>query len=175
MTARPTNNPAAHDAYLRARALTGGAGWHFYGDLPGAIRLYQEAVRLDPDFVLAWAYLSIAQSLSYYMGFDPSAARSAEQERSIARSRSTRICRRFTLLAAITSRTKPARWRNTGKPKGIFRIALTSSMRSPWPYKSLDIGRRRSQSFAARLGLIPATLGPPEPSRAYLYGHAPFS
>ena len=85
VTARPTNNPDAHDAYLRARALTGGAGWHFYGDLPGAIRLYQEAVRLDPDFVLAWAYLSIAQSLSYYMGFDPSAARWAEAKESLDR------------------------------------------------------------------------------------------
>ena len=40
-----------------------------------AIRLYQEAVKLDPNFVLAWAYLSIAHSQSYWLGFDSSPAR----------------------------------------------------------------------------------------------------
>jgi tetratricopeptide (TPR) repeat protein len=32
-------------------------------------------VKLDPNFVLAWAYLSIAQSQSYWLGDDPSPAR----------------------------------------------------------------------------------------------------
>jgi len=64
-----TNNPAAYDAYLRGRAFPG--GWH----LDGGIRLFQEAVKLDPNFVLAWAYLSIAQSQSYWLGTDPSPAR----------------------------------------------------------------------------------------------------
>jgi serine/threonine protein kinase/Flp pilus assembly protein TadD len=72
---KPTNNPAAYDAYLLARALPSGAGFQLYGDLPGAIRLYQQAVNLDPNFVLAWAYLSIAQSKSYWLGFDSTPAR----------------------------------------------------------------------------------------------------
>ena len=66
LEAEQTNNPAAYDAYLRGRAFPG--GWH----LEGAIRLFQEAVKLDPSFALAWAYLSIAQSQSYWLGTDPS-------------------------------------------------------------------------------------------------------
>src|SRR5207302_10372341 len=34
-------------------------------------------VELDPSFVLAWAYLSCAQSGSYWVGLDPSPARLA--------------------------------------------------------------------------------------------------
>src|SRR5438128_1080356 len=56
LEAEQTNSPAAYDAYLRGRAFPG--GWH----LDGAIRLFQEAVKLDPNFVLAWAHLSMAQS-----------------------------------------------------------------------------------------------------------------
>ena len=71
LEAEQTNNPAAYDAYLRGRAFPG--GWH----LDGGIRLFQEAVKLDPSFVLAWAYLSIAQSQSYWLGTDPSPSRLA--------------------------------------------------------------------------------------------------
>jgi serine/threonine protein kinase/Flp pilus assembly protein TadD len=69
LTVEQTNNPAAYDAYLRARAFPG--WWH----QEGAIRLFQEAVKLDPNFVLAWAYLSIGQSTGYWIGTDPSRAR----------------------------------------------------------------------------------------------------
>jgi tetratricopeptide (TPR) repeat protein len=74
--AKPTNNPAAYDAYLRARAFAAGSPF----DKPtveGAIQSYQEAVKLDPSFALAWARLSCAQSLSYWQGHDPSPARLA--------------------------------------------------------------------------------------------------
>ena len=79
LEAEQTNNPAAYDAYLRGRAFPG--GWH----LEGAIRLFQEAVKLDPNFVLAWAYLSIAQSQSYWLGTDPSPARLAAAKDSLDR------------------------------------------------------------------------------------------
>ncbi len=71
LTAEQTNNPAAYDAYLRGRAFPG--WWH----QEGAIRLFQEAVKLDPGFAQAWAYLSIGQSGSYWLGTDPSPARLA--------------------------------------------------------------------------------------------------
>jgi tetratricopeptide (TPR) repeat protein/predicted Ser/Thr protein kinase len=71
LAAEQTKNPAAYDAYLRGRTFPG--FWH----QEGAIRLFQEAVRLDPNFVLAWAYLSIGQSTGYWMGTDPTPARLA--------------------------------------------------------------------------------------------------
>jgi serine/threonine protein kinase len=64
LEARPTNNPAAYDAYLRARAIPVDWGFALKGDIESAIRLYEQAVGLDPNFTLAWAYLSIAQKQS---------------------------------------------------------------------------------------------------------------
>jgi serine/threonine protein kinase len=81
--AKPTNNPAAYDAYLRARAIPVGWGFHAEGDLESAIRLYQQAVKLDPNFTLAWAYLSMAQVQSLFKGFEPRAERRAAAKDSL--------------------------------------------------------------------------------------------
>jgi serine/threonine protein kinase/Flp pilus assembly protein TadD len=74
--AKPTNNPAAYDAYLRGRAFAGGSGFD-KSNVERTIHSYQEAVKLDPSFALAWARLSCAQSGSYWLGHDPSPARLA--------------------------------------------------------------------------------------------------
>src|SRR5438477_4710572 len=58
--ATPTNNTAAYDAYLRGRVFTT-SGQSDRSNVEGAVRSYQEAVKLDPSFTLAWAYLSCAQ------------------------------------------------------------------------------------------------------------------
>jgi serine/threonine protein kinase len=71
LEAEQTNNPAAYDAYLRGRTFPG--WWH----QEDAIRLFREAVKLDPNFAQAWAYLSIGQSAGYWLGTDPSPARLA--------------------------------------------------------------------------------------------------
>jgi len=76
VASKPTNNPAAYDAYLRGRALMGASAFD-RSTLEGAIRSYQEAVKLDPNFALAWAYLSYRQSDYYWVGFDRSPARLA--------------------------------------------------------------------------------------------------
>jgi TolB-like protein/class 3 adenylate cyclase/Flp pilus assembly protein TadD len=84
--AKPTNNTAAYDAYLRGRAFAAGDPF----DKPtveGAIHSYQEAVKLDPTFVLAWARLSSVQSNSYWTGLDPSPARLAAAKDSLDRAR----------------------------------------------------------------------------------------
>jgi serine/threonine protein kinase len=83
--AKPTNDSAAYDAYLRARAIPLGWGFQLAGDFEAAIRLYQEAVSLDPNFVLAWAYLSIAHSRSYWSQFDSSPERLASAKDSLDR------------------------------------------------------------------------------------------
>ena len=77
VTAKPTNNPAAYDAYLRGRAFAARGSQFDNSTVENAIHSYQEAVRLDPSFVLAWVRLSCAQSLSYWQGYDPSPARLA--------------------------------------------------------------------------------------------------
>jgi TolB-like protein/class 3 adenylate cyclase/Tfp pilus assembly protein PilF len=74
--ATPTKNTSAYEAYLRGRALAAGSPF----DKPrieAAIRSFEEAVKLDPKFSLAWAYLSQVQSGFYWDGLDPTAARLA--------------------------------------------------------------------------------------------------
>ncbi len=69
LTAVPTRNPAAYDAFLRAeyqanRGLINydTAGWK------AAIPLYRQAVRADPGFALAWARLSYDESQLAWFG-----------------------------------------------------------------------------------------------------------
>src|SRR5436309_2160238 len=74
--ARPTNNPAAYDAYLRGRAVEAGSLFD-RSTVERAIQSYQEAVKLGPSFVPAWVRLSFLHSNSYWIGHDPSSARLA--------------------------------------------------------------------------------------------------
>jgi TolB-like protein/class 3 adenylate cyclase/Flp pilus assembly protein TadD len=74
--AKPTNNPAAYDAYLRGRAAEAGSLFD-KSNVERAIQSYQEAVKLDPSFVPAWVRLSFMHSNSYWIGHDPSSARLA--------------------------------------------------------------------------------------------------
>jgi serine/threonine protein kinase len=76
LQAKRSNNPAAYEAYLRGRAFLAGS-WLNDSNINGAIQFYQEAVKLDPSFALAWARLSWAQSRSYFVELDPTPARLA--------------------------------------------------------------------------------------------------
>jgi len=69
LEAEQANNPAAYEAYLRGRAFKPEAGFDTFNK-ENAIHSYQEAVKLDPSFALAWAYLSIAQIWRYGVGHD---------------------------------------------------------------------------------------------------------
>jgi tetratricopeptide (TPR) repeat protein len=79
LTAEQTKNPTAYEAYLRGRAFTFATGTQLVeSDPDGAIRSYQEAVKLDPSFAQAWARLSCAQSERYWVeALDASPARLA--------------------------------------------------------------------------------------------------
>ena len=64
---KPTQSSAAYDVYLRAIAIDN------EGNLDTTKRvadLYVEAVRLDPQFALAWAHLAVARSYLYFNGVD---------------------------------------------------------------------------------------------------------
>jgi TolB-like protein len=64
ITAKPTDNPEAYDAYLRGLAYTLKTGSSPANTL-GAQKYLKEAVRLDPKFALAWALLSYVDALGY--------------------------------------------------------------------------------------------------------------
>jgi len=67
VTEKPTQNAAAYDVYLRAIALDNAATLETTKKVAG---LYAEAVRLDPQFALAWARLAVARSQLHFNGMD---------------------------------------------------------------------------------------------------------
>src|SRR5438552_6552021 len=64
---KPTQNAAAYDAYLRAIAIDNATTLDMTKRVAG---LYADAVRLDPQFALAWARLAVARSQLYFNGVD---------------------------------------------------------------------------------------------------------
>src|SRR5256714_6397673 len=78
---KPTDNPAAYEAYLRGvtrvEELT-------QESRNAAVSAFDEAVRLDPTFALAWAALSRTHSITYLQNLDRAPARKAAAERALA-------------------------------------------------------------------------------------------
>lgn len=72
---RPTNNPTAYDAYLRGLFAKNQS----FGPetLAAASQAFGKAVKLDPNFALAWAHGSMVDGLLYFQAFDHSAERLA--------------------------------------------------------------------------------------------------
>jgi len=72
--AKPTNDPQAYDAYLRGLAYTLKTAFTPENSL-GAQKYVKEAVRLDPNFALAWALLSYVDASGYLtQSLQPTAA-----------------------------------------------------------------------------------------------------
>jgi TolB-like protein/class 3 adenylate cyclase/Tfp pilus assembly protein PilF len=64
ISAKPTDNPAAYDAYLRGLAYNLRTTTT-PGNSLGAQKYLREAVRLDPKFALSWALLSYVDAVGY--------------------------------------------------------------------------------------------------------------
>src|SRR6476646_1579318 len=64
---KPTQNAAAYDVYLRAVAIDTAVT---LDTTKRVADLYAEAIRLDPQFALAWARLAVARSYLYFNGID---------------------------------------------------------------------------------------------------------
>ena len=64
ITAQPTDNPEAYDAYLRGLAYTLKT-YPTSANVLGAQKYLREAVRLDSKFALAWALLSYVDARGY--------------------------------------------------------------------------------------------------------------
>jgi serine/threonine-protein kinase len=65
LTAKPTENLAAYDEYLKGEAASQGMSATDPPSMRRAIQFYQRAVALDSTFATAWARLSHAQSRLY--------------------------------------------------------------------------------------------------------------
>src|SRR5205823_6286067 len=61
---KPTNNPQAYDAYLRGIALYGEG--NTLDEFFKSIQPFEEAVRLAPNFAMAWAMLVLLNSEWYF-------------------------------------------------------------------------------------------------------------
>jgi TolB-like protein/Tfp pilus assembly protein PilF len=68
LSARPTSNPQAYDAYLRGVAFAGRVDG-LEANITKSIASFEEAVRLDPQFGLAWARVVLEDGLAY-INFD---------------------------------------------------------------------------------------------------------
>ncbi|HZR36449.1 MAG TPA: hypothetical protein VFA75_13840 [Nevskia sp.] len=68
VAAKPTSDPDAYQAYLRGRALLGAD--YSDGVNQRALGYFEEAVRRDPGFELAWAQIALARSVLYFDGWD---------------------------------------------------------------------------------------------------------
>jgi TolB-like protein/Tfp pilus assembly protein PilF len=64
IAAKPTDNPEAHDAYLRGLAYNLRTA-NSPANSIGAQKYLREAVRLDPKFALGWALLSFVEARGY--------------------------------------------------------------------------------------------------------------
>ena len=89
VAARPTENLAAYDAFLKGEALSHGGAALDPLTLRRVIPFYEQAVALDAAFVPAWAQLSRAYSSLYYNATpDPAygeqARQAAERARALA-------------------------------------------------------------------------------------------
>ncbi len=80
---KPTEVPAAYDAYLKARALNSRAlQTRQQGDQ--TLAAYREAVRLDPGFALAWAQIARECFRMTWLGFDTAGELRSEGEQALA-------------------------------------------------------------------------------------------
>ncbi len=70
VTERPTQNMAAYESYLRGITREHDESTLNVTAAEETAADYTEAVRLDPNFALAWARLATLRSILYYNGFD---------------------------------------------------------------------------------------------------------
>jgi TolB-like protein len=74
----PSTNAKAYEHYLRGLSLTLLAPNYARDSTDMAIKEFEQAVALDPDFTLAWSYLAFQDTWYYFTGFDPSKKRLAK-------------------------------------------------------------------------------------------------
>lgn len=84
LTTPPTENPAAYEAWLKARALLLGSPYDNDNN-NRIVETLQRVVQLDPKFTAAWAQLASSQLFTYWTGFDASPERLAAAKAALDR------------------------------------------------------------------------------------------
>ena len=168
LTAPPTRNLEAYARFLRSRELRAG---EIYAEvLRASIAELQEAVRLDPQFVAAWADLAQVQVDAFRHGglmvADADGGPRLARARQGARPDLARRARARRAATSSSSRaTSPGRCRNTGRRSAML----------PQPERPAErrwLGRagpqplvpRRWPTWSTRPGSTPAHPTPPAPS-----------
>src|SRR6476620_4470215 len=82
LAVKPTSNSEAYDAYLRGLAAEGQSLHSVYA-MEEAVRFYEQAVKLDPAFALAWSRLSRADLDLYSSPNDPTPSRRDAAKRAL--------------------------------------------------------------------------------------------
>ena len=83
VTSRPTSDLDAYDLFLRGNAYFGRT--YNEGDLKSAAALYEQAVRRDSTFALAYARLSQVHSWMYWRFYDHTDGRRVQAQRAVSR------------------------------------------------------------------------------------------
>jgi serine/threonine protein kinase/tetratricopeptide (TPR) repeat protein len=80
--ARPTDNPEAYEAFLRAQHHI---QTNEYDQSQLAVMMYKRAVELDPEFAIAWAHLGRLHAYVYFTGWDRTPERRAAAKQAVER------------------------------------------------------------------------------------------
>ena len=150
IAAKLTDIPAAYDAYLRGLAFAN-RGDDLIGNQGNAIAAFQEAVRLDPGFSVAWAMLAREQAFAYWL-----------RDRSAARQQAARdALDTATKLAPAAVETLIAQglylsWveRDDAAARPIFEKARQLAPGDAWPLHSLAAIARRQGRWQESLQLF---------------------
>jgi TolB-like protein/predicted Zn-dependent protease len=97
LAVKPTTNPEAYDLYLRGLAFE--ARRNSDDALLKTIGFYEQAVQLDPNFVIAWARLSRAHAFLYFSRGNTTAARRDAAKRALENAQKLQPNSPETLLA----------------------------------------------------------------------------
>ncbi|MCH7596421.1 MAG: hypothetical protein IID35_07665, partial [Planctomycetes bacterium] len=81
---KPTENSDAYHAYLRGLDYAGRPD-SSKEDLSFAVQMFKRAVSIDPDFAIAYAELSMVQSLIHHLGYDRTEVRAAKAKSAVER------------------------------------------------------------------------------------------
>ncbi len=98
---RPTKNLAAYDAFLRGDGVSDGLIASDPASLREATGYYEQAVKLDPGFALAWSRLAVVRARLYYLSV-PTPGLAAQAESAVERAETLAPNHVETLFARAT-------------------------------------------------------------------------